>query len=114
MAAAKMTFEKLMKMKEDEFISYVEKAGKMAELNEIAGRTTKQKKYPKVRKESKTIPGKFTYQADKTASPKIVSKPITFFEVKTAFAKEVLKLEKKVKQDKPTFRDRIAAAANNA
>ena len=114
MAAAKMTFDKLMKMKEDEFIAYVAKAGKMAELDEIAGRTTKQKKYPKVLKESKKIPGKMTYQADKTATPKIVSKPITFFEVKTAFAKEVLKLEKKVKEDKLTFRDRIAAAAQNA
>lgn len=112
--AAKMTFDKLMNMKEDEFITYVSKAGKMAELNEIAARTTKQKQYPKVLKPSRKVEGKMTYQADKTQKPKIVEKPITFFEVKTAFAKEVLKLEKKVKEDKPTFRDRIAAAAQNA
>ena len=124
MAAVKMNYEKLMDMKEDEFITFVQKAGKMAELNEIASRTTKQKKYPKVqkpmRKTAKNVQDgtydetKITWQADKSKKPQIVEKPITFFEVKTAFAKEVLKLEKKVKADKITFRDRIAAAAQNA
>lgn len=112
--AAKITFEKLMNMKEDEFFSFVVKQGKAAEFEEILSRTTKQKKYPKVLKPSKKIEGKMTYQADKTQKPQIVSKPITFFEAKAAFAKEVLKLEKKTKQDKPTFRDRFATIAQNA
>jgi len=121
---AKYTFEQIMDMKEPAFVAMVAKEKKQAEYNEICGRTTTQKKYPKVQKPMKKTAknvkdgtydaNKLTWQADKTKKPTIVHKPITFFEVKTAFAKEVLKLEPKGKVAKETFRDRAAAAAQNA
>ena len=123
MAAKKTyTFEEIMDMKEAPFIALVKELGKMADLDEIAGRTTPQKVYPRVLKPMKYDkkhpenydPNKMTYQADKTKKPTIKQKPITFFEVKTCFAKEVLGLTVKVKKSNPTFRDRIAAAAQNA
>ena len=124
-----ISFEALMNLKENEFIDFCEKNGYMAELDEIAGRSTEQKVYPKILKPMKKPSpaqlkknpkladtydaNKMTPQADKTQKPSIVLKPITFFEVKTAFAKEVLKLEPKP-TTKETFRDRIAKRAQNA
>jgi hypothetical protein len=108
------TFEQVMKMDEEAFLALVTEVNAFDKYVKLCGKSTKQKKYPKVLKPSKKIPGKMTYQADKTQQPVIVTKPITFFEVKTAFAKEVLKLEPKGKIAKETFRDRAAAAAQNA
>ena len=130
-----ISFEALMNLLEDDFIDFCERNGYMAELNEIASRDTEQKVYPKVLKPmKKPTPaqvkknpacleaykkgmeeGKMTWQADKTQKPRIVLKPITFFEVKAAFATEVLKLEKKAPVEvKDTFRGRIAKRAQNA
>ncbi len=125
MAAAKITRKALMAMKEDKLIEFATKNGYMAELSAIADRTVEHKKYPKVQKPMKQTKknredgtydaSKMTWQADKTKKPIIEYKPITFFEVKAAFADEVLKLPKvPEKKKEPTFRDRIAAAANNA
>lgn len=125
MATAKISFDALMAMKQDELIAYAKKIGKMAELAEISTRFTTHKKYPKVQKPMKQTkknvadgsfnPEKYTWQADKTKKPTIEKKPITFFEAKAAFATEVLKLEKKAaKAAEPNWRDAVAAAAENA
>lgn len=123
--ATKYTFEQIMDMKEDAFTKVVVSLKKQAEYNEICGRTTAQKKYPKVlapmkstkknREDGSYNPNKMTWQADKSKKPTIVHKPITFFEVKAAFASEVLGLKKKEDAPKkPSFRERAAELANNA
>lgn len=105
------TFEQVMKMDEDAFLALVTEVNAFDKYVKLCGKSTKQKKYPKVLKPSKKIPGKMTYQADKTQQPVIVTKPITFFEVKTLFAKQVLGLKKKDAPNKDSFRKRAEAAA---
>lgn len=108
-----MTYKQLMAMKQDDFFAFVDAGGYASVVAEIAARKTAQNVYPKVKKESKKHPGKMTYQADKTATPVVKMKPITFFEVKTAFADEVLKLPRTEKKQKETFRDKLIALANS-
>lgn len=124
-----ITYKQLMNMKEDEFFSFVEAGGYAAVVADIVLRKTPQKVYPKVLKPMKKptpaqvkknpklaeaySPDKLTLQADKTATPKVVMKPITFFEVKCAFAEEVLKLAKTEPKKKETFRDKLVALANS-
>lgn len=112
-AKQQMTFKAIMDMKEEAFFDFCEKRGIMAEVNEIAGRYTEQKVYPKMRRWNEEKE-KYTYVADKSKAPKIKSKPITFFEVKAAVCNEVLKIEKKKPAKKTTFRERAAERAQNA
>ena len=109
-----ITYKQLMAMKEADFLAFVENGGYASVVADIATRKTPQKVYPRVKKESAKKPGKFTYQADKTATPVVKMKPITFFEVKTAFADEVLKLPRAEKKQKETFRDKLVAMGNAA
>lgn len=106
MAKKQVSFQSVMKMKEDVFFQFVADNGHAEQIKPILRRKTEQKVYPKVLKPSKKIPEKMTYQADKTQKPKITVKPITFFEVKSAYCEEVLKLEKKQPEKKETFRER--------
>lgn len=121
---AKYSFEYVMGLKEKDFEALVIKEKKVAEWNEICGRTTTHKSYPKVLKPMKPTkknrdngtynPEKMTWQADKSKKPTIQHKEITFFEAKTAFAIEVLKIAKKpAAAKKETFRDRAAKLAEN-
>lgn len=104
---APITFKALMAMKEEPFFDFVLANGYAEQVKAIASRQTEQKVYPRILKPSKKNPEKLTYQADKTQKPSIKVKPITFLEVKSAFAEEVLGLEKKAPTKKETFRDRI-------
>ena len=106
---APITFKALMAMKEDAFLAFVQANGYTEQVKAIASRQTEQKVYPRILKPSKKNPEKLTYQADKTQKPTIKVKPITFFEVKSAFADEVLGLEKAPAAKKETFRDRLLA-----
>ena len=122
--AKKVSFQTVMAMKEDEFFDFVVANGHAEQLKKIGSRKTEQKVYPKVlkprrpltaaeRKDAKKVaayeanPNKLTYQADKTQKPTIKVKEITFFELKSAYCEEVLKLEKKQPEKKETFRDRM-------
>ena len=116
MATKKLpTFNAIMAMDEEAFHSFVDAHGHAENIKLIAVRYTEQKVYPKVLKPMKYDskhperynPDKLTYQADKTKTPTIVQKPITFFEIKSAYCEEVLGLQKVVKEKKETFRDRI-------
>ena len=125
-----ITYKQLMNMKEDDFLSFVEAGGYAAVVADICARKTAQKVYPKVLKPMKKPtpaqikknpklaeaynPNKLTPQADKTATPVVKMKPITFFEVKTAFAEEVLKLPKTEPKKTDTFRDKAFALANSS
>jgi len=107
MATKKITYAEIMKMKEADFLAFVEAKGHKEQVKEIASLESEQKVYPRVKvwNEEK---GKYTYKADKTQTPKIVIRPITFFELKTTYAEKVLKLEKAAPKNKDNFRSRIA------
>lgn len=125
-----ITFDELMAMDEETFDKFCETNGIYAEYAAICEREEPHKIYPKVLKPMKKPspaqvkknpklaeaynPDKLTWQSDKTKTPKIVYKPISFFSTKQAVAFEVLKLEKaKPAAKKETFRERAARKAQN-
>ena len=125
MAKKQISILSVMKMSENDFFDFVAANGHAEQVKQIAARKTEQKKYPKVLKERKPLskkdskdekkvaaynenPTKKTWQSDKSKTPKIIIKPITFYEVKAAYCEEVLKLAKKEDEKKETWRDRLA------
>lgn len=110
-----ITFKELMAMKRPDFEAFVIDNGYAAALAPILARKYQQKVYPrkKVLNEKENAKTEYVYVADYDKQPKIVMKPITFFEAKAAFADEVLHLPKVEKEKKPTFIDNITAAANS-
>lgn len=129
-----ITYEQLMAMDETTLDKFCETNGIYADYAAICEREEPHKVYPKVLKPMKKptpaqvkkhpellaayekgkAEGKMTYQRDKTQTPKIVYKPISFFSVKQAIAFEVLKLKKADTAEKgETFRERVARKAQN-
>lgn len=84
------------------------------ELVALLDTTSEKKRYPRVKKPSKKIAGKMTYQADKTQEPIVETSPLGFFEVKAKFIHEICGLPSLAKPEEPDFRAKIRAAAAKA
>ena len=84
------------------------------ELEALLDATSTKKRYPRVLKPSKKIPGKMTWQADKTQPQYEQVSPVGFFEVKAKFIHEVCGLPSLAKPEEPDFRAKIRAAAAEA
>lgn len=128
-----ITFEEVMAMNEKEFDNFCEKEGIYAEYAKYCEDEVPVKVYPKVLKPMKRptpaqvkknpklltayekgkAEGKMTWQTDKSQTPKIVYRPISFFEVKTRIAFDVLKLKKASPVKKETFREKAMRKAQN-
>ena len=88
--------------------------GCIDELEALLDATSTKKRYPRVLKPSKKIPGKMTWQADKTQPKYEQVSPVGFFEVKAKFIHEVCGLPSLKKPAEPDFRAKIRAAAAGA
>lgn len=111
-----ITRKQLMAMKEPDFYAFVEANGYGVPVGAIAARNTAQDVYPRIKvpNTKENAKTKFVYIADKSKPPVKKMKRITFFEVKCAFADEVLHLPYAEKKKKETFHDRLIALANSS
>lgn len=83
----------------NDIIKYCQEHNEVAWLKEIAATKVPYKVYPRIK-----VEGKWT--TDKTAEPKVVMRPISFIQIKTAFLEKFgLAAPKKAKE--PTMYDII-------
>lgn len=104
------TNEELMRMNIDEIIAIATEIGKLDELVRISTEKVEHKHYPRINvydeKKHKNVS-----VADKTQPPVIAMEEPTFFEIKAKFIHDVCGVPRKAKEKKPTFYDKIMAAA---
>lgn len=98
-----MKIETLNDITIDYIIDYCKEHGEVKWLKEIAAQTVDCKVYPRIKKDGKSV-------ADKTQEPKIEKRPVSFIQIRNAFAEKFMpELAPQRKPKAPTMYDRIAA-----
>jgi hypothetical protein len=87
----------------DDIIEWCKENGEVEWLKEIASQKVEYKIYPRVKVDDK-------WTTDKTATPKVEKRPISFIQLKIEFVKKFMpNIMPKAKSKKPTMFDKIKA-----
>lgn len=102
--------QELLDMNIDEIIAIATDIGKLDELVRITTEKVEHKHYPRITvfDEEKQ---KNVSVADKTKPPVVSLEEPTFFEIKAKFIHDICGIPRRAKEKKPTFYDKILAAA---
>ena len=86
----------------DDIIAYCQENGETTWLKTIAKKKVDCKIYPRIKVDGKSV-------ADKSAEPKIVKRPISFIQIRNAFAEKFMpEIIPEAKPKKTSMYDRIA------